>query len=118
MVVGRFCQNRSLYRIGTENLVQSEIDGFTVVPLVPWLVGQVIVPVVGKPILDPQCEPIDRRVFRVALPSVHIVNCQDHFFPHQPIEPHKQRSIEELEFVIPEDVKDLWLRGGGVIDKA
>src|ERR1700692_160962 len=34
----RFCQNRSLYRAGTENLVQSA----DVPPLVPWPDGQVM----------------------------------------------------------------------------
>ena len=65
--------------------------------------------VVGEPILDSQRKPIEARILGIPLARIHIVRCEDDPFPQQPVVKHQQRSIEELEFVIPQDMKDLRL---------
>ena len=72
---------------------------------------------VGKPVLNPQRKTVDRRVFRITPARIHIMDREYDLLPHQPVEKHEQRTIEDLEFVIPQDMKYLWLGCGGVMDQ-
>ena len=62
--------------------------------------------VVGKPILDSEREPVEARIPRIPLAGIDIVRGEDDFFPQELVVKRQQRSIEELEFVIPQDMKD------------
>src|ERR1035441_6284158 len=57
--------------------------------------------VVGQPILNFQRKPIEPGIAGIPSSFIHIVHCQDDLVPQQPVVKHKQRSIEELELVVP-----------------
>jgi hypothetical protein len=61
-----------------------------------------------KAVLDPEREPIENRILRIAPCSIHVVQCQSDLFSKEFVIEHQQCSIEELEFVVPQDVKDFW----------
>src|ERR1700732_43130 len=72
---------------------------------------------VGKLVLYPQGKTIDGRIFRISPAGIYIVDRESDLLPHQPVEKHEQSTIEDLEFVIPQDMKNLWLGCGGVVDQ-
>ncbi len=65
---------------------------------------------VGKPILDSQRKPIEAGIVRIPYARIHVMHGENYFFPEPLVVKHQQRSIEGLEFIVPQDVKDSWLR--------
>src|SRR5437868_12237808 len=72
---------------------------------------------IGKPILHSQREAIEGGISRIPLTRVHIVNGQNGLFPESPVVKHQQRSIEQLELVVPENMEDYGLGGSGIADQ-
>ena len=70
---------------------------------------------VAKPILDAQRKPVEPTVTAVPLSSVDVVRGKDNSFPEKAIVEHQHSSIEVLEFVVPEDMKDPRPRPCGVL---
>jgi hypothetical protein len=73
---------------------------------------------VGKAILDSKRKPIEMSIFRIAPACIHIVQCEDDLFPQELVIKHQQSSIEELELVVPQDVKDFRLGCGSVANQS
>ena len=61
---------------------------------------------VGKPILDSERQPIEERIVGVPPAGIHIVHGAGRSSSPSLVVKHQQRSIEELEFVVPQDMKD------------
>ena len=45
------------------------------------------------------------------------MRCEDQLFSEQLVVEQEQRAIEELKFIIPQDMKYLWLCCGGVTNE-
>jgi hypothetical protein len=73
---------------------------------------------VDQSILNSERKTIEGRIASVAFTHVHVVSGEDDFLTEQPVVKHEQRSIEELELVIPKNVKDARLRRGGVSNQS
>src|SRR5262245_45447821 len=71
--------------------------------------------VVSQPILHLKRKPIKETIFKVPFSRVHIVGSKYNSFTQQLVINHQGGSIEELEFVIPQDVKN---RCSGVCSKS
>ena len=72
---------------------------------------------IGEPVLDSQRKTIEGGVLFIALRRVHVVHGKHNLFSQQLVVVGEQCSVEMQELVVPQDVKDLWLRCGGVADQ-
>ena len=69
---------------------------------------------IGKAILAPQSKAIERGIFSVPGPRVHVVSRQNNLLPSQLEVKHQQGSIKVLQLVVPKNVEDVRFRRGGI----
>src|SRR3984885_14982410 len=62
--------------------------------------------VVCEPILNSQRKPIETGIPGVPPACIYVVHCEGNSFPKSLVVEHQQRAIEQLELIVPEDVKD------------
>ena len=65
---------------------------------------------IGHKILDSKREPVEIGILRVSLPRVYVVRSADDPFPQEFVVKHKYRAVEQLELIIPKNMKYLVLR--------
>jgi hypothetical protein len=66
--------------------------------------------IIDQLVLQAECEAIQEGIRTVPLADVHIVRGIDYFPAAKPIEKQKDRSVEPLELIVPENMKDFRAR--------
>src|SRR4051812_36753959 len=73
--------------------------------------------VVHQPILNAQREPVEPAVVAVPASGIHVMDRQNQALPVHPVIEHQNRAVEELNLVVPEDVKYLCIACSGVANQ-
>src|SRR5262249_4984218 len=74
--------------------------------------------VMAEPILNAKRAPIEPAVPAVARRSVHVVHCKNDALSNHPVVGHQEGAVEDLEFVVPENVKKWCARAGRVLKQS
>ena len=54
---------------------------------------------VGKPVLDSERKPIEKRILRIPSSRIHIVGCEDDPLSQELVVKHEEGSIEGLDLL-------------------
>src|SRR2546426_949473 len=70
-----------------------------------------------EPILHPQGKTIEQCIGKVPPRCINIVRGEDDLFPLEFVVEHEECSIDDLELIVPENVKDIRLWSPSVPDE-
>src|SRR5579871_5712292 len=68
-------------------------------------------------VLDPQCEAIEVAVPTISFGCINIVRREDNFLSQTLVVSHQDSSVEQLELVVPKNMKYLGLSSRGIADQ-
>src|ERR1035441_3510462 len=68
-------------------------------------------------ILEFQRRPVAPGIVRVARAGVHVVRREYDLLAEQLVKQHQRGAVKQLEFVVPQNMEDLWFGSKGVADE-
>src|SRR5262249_45269145 len=68
----------------------------------------------AEAVLNSEREPIEPTVVTTSLSGIYVVRGKDHSLPEETVIDHERGAVEVLEFIIPEQMKDLGLRARNI----
>src|ERR1043166_10006537 len=71
----------------------------------------------AEAVLNSEREPIEPTVVTTPLSGIDVVRGKDHPLPEETVIEHERDAVKVLEFVIPEQMKDLGLGARDITDE-